>query len=123
MKNKKSFLFIACILSSFISMPSFAESKVCVNLPFGVGYSASFDVETLDGHFKTQNTSKFNVGETRCIDVTPLETGTDYKVTLHPFWGKTIDCSPVLTKEQGDSHITFRATGTTLSPHCSMYGI
>lgn len=123
MKNKTALISIAFVASTLMSTSSFAESKVCVTLPFGVGYAASFDVETVDGHFKTQNTDRFNVGETKCIDVSPLESGTQYKVTIHPFWGTSRDCDPVITKENGDSHITFKATGTTLNPHCSMYGI
>jgi hypothetical protein len=125
--NKKAIISILTVASSLIAAPSFAENKVCVHLPVGVGYAASFEVEALNSDVKTQESGRFAVGETRCLDVSKIADHSEYKVILHPFWGKTIDCTPHLIKEPTpadvQSHITFKATGTTLAPRCKMYGV
>lgn len=124
--NKKAIISILAVASSLIAAPSFAETKVCVNLPVGVGYAASFEVQTVKGGFSSGDSGRFVVGETKCHDVSPIKTGEEYKVILYPFWGKTIECTPHLFKEETalgeESHITFKATGTTLAPRCKMYG-
>ncbi|HIF9171015.1 TPA: hypothetical protein ACX6PO_003793 [Photobacterium damselae] len=121
----KRFLIAASLLVSPLTFANdftgSEKSLVCVNLPVGVGYAASFYV-TSEGGFKSSMSDKFNVGETKCIDVSDVTDGDLLTAHVEPKLaasGKIIDCDPAMKKVTGKA-VTYKASGTVWNAWCTL---
>ncbi|MGC5501688.1 hypothetical protein L7P61_21595, partial [Aeromonas veronii bv. sobria] len=102
--------------SSYLSV----SSRACVTLPVGVGYAAQI-YATADDGFKSQVTDKFNLGETKCIDVSEVSDGSLVTVHVAPILataGKEVACDPAFAKAPG-KQMSYQASGPLWAPWCS----
>ncbi len=116
MKNIKSILLLIILLSS----PSvvLAATDTCVSLLVGAGYAAKMRIKS--GDFKTDWSSSFAIGKTKCQSLNGVPIGGEFTVEIKAILGKSKNCSPSITHSEGSGSITFQAWGTTLSPKCKM---
>ncbi|MUK90875.1 hypothetical protein GNP80_00200 [Aliivibrio fischeri] len=121
---KKALLILGCIVATSTTFANdftgTDQSLICVNLPVGVGYAASFYVTSENG-FESKMTEKFNVGETRCIDVSAVMEGDIITTHVEPKLasnGKIIKCDPPVKKVPGKA-ITYKASGALWNAWCA----
>lgn len=116
MKKIKITVLIAVLLSA--PGITLAATDACVSLLVGAGYAAKMRVKS--GKFKTDWSSSFAIGKTKCQSLEGVPIGGTYTVEIKAILGKSKDCSPSIVHSEGQGSITFQAWGTTLSPKCKM---
>ncbi|UKA03993.1 hypothetical protein [Photobacterium damselae] len=116
--NKVNIALCLSVLISSVSMANVVtgnnsnSSFVCVNLPFGVGYvSSNLCYYT---KFQSPTTEKFNLSETRCInvdEVTDDEPVSDHVMPILSSSGLEVVCTPNFAKQSGTSK-NYQSRGT-----------
>ena len=97
---------------------AWSATEACVSLLVGAGYAAEMRIKS--GDFKTDWSSSFPIGKTKCQSLSGVPVGGTYTVEIKAILGKTKNCSPSIVHSEGQGSITFQAWGTTLSPKCQM---
>jgi hypothetical protein len=97
---------------------AWSATEACVSLLVGAGYAAEMRIKS--GDFKTDWSSSFPIGKTKCQSLSGVPIGGTYTVEVKAILGKTKNCSPSIVHSEGQGSITFQAWGTTLSPKCQM---
>lgn len=106
--------------STYSGNPLSTSSSACVTLPVGVGYAAQI-YATADDGFKSPLSDKFNLGETKCIDLSSVSDNSMVTVHVAPMLatgGQEISCDPSFSKKQGQT-INFQASGPLWAAWCS----
>lgn len=116
--NKVNIILLSAILAS-LSTGAHAVKDACVYLKPGAGYSVRMHIES--GDFKSKTTGYFNIGQHRCQSLSSIAIGSTFTVYIKAAAGKTKKCPP-LEHNSGDGSVTFFASGTTQSVHCSLPG-
>lgn len=124
MNKVNSAICLSVLLMSSASMANVVtgnnseSSFVCVNLPFGVGYAAK--IYATAPNFQSPTTEKFNLGETRCINVDDVADGDPVTVHVAPIFatsGAEIVCTPNFVKQSGTSK-NYQSSGPLWAPWC-----
>lgn len=111
-------LKFACCALTLLPGLAWSATEACVSLLVGAGYAAEMRIKS--GDFKTDWSSSFPIGETKCQSLSGVPIGGSYTVEIKAILGKTKNCSPSIVHSEGQGSITFQAWGTTLSPKCQM---
>lgn len=114
MKSFKMVFVGLCLLPGM----AWSATEACVSLLVGAGYAAEMRIKS--GDFKTDWSSSFPIGKTKCQSLSGVPIGGTYTVEIKAILGKTKNCSPSIVHSEGQGSITFQAWGTTLSPKCQM---